>query len=189
MVDLAPTITSVNHATFTIGLVNTFHVTATGFPAPTFSETGTLPSGVTLSSSGLLSGIPAPGTAGVYPIVITAANGALPNAVQNFTLTVIKATTTCSITSSSEIFSGDPIIFTAFVKTGPGQVDTPTGTVRFVDSDYYLQVLGTKPLYEGVSSLTFVLEPPPTRQFIKAVYSGDSSFKGCTSPYITENYK
>lgn len=188
-VALPPTITSANHVTFTIGLAGTFNVTATGFPPPTFTESGALPSGVTLNSSGLLSGIPAPGTAGVYPIIITASNGALPNATQSFTLTVVKATTTCSITSSSDIFSGDPIIFTAFVKTGAGQVDTPTGTVRFVDSDYYLQTLGTKPLYEGVSSLTYVLQPPPTRQFIKAVYSGDNSFKGCTSPYITENYK
>jgi len=36
----APAITSANHTTFTAGAAGTFTVTATGFPAPTFSETG-----------------------------------------------------------------------------------------------------------------------------------------------------
>jgi hypothetical protein len=84
----APTITSATSTTFTVGTAGTFTVTATGFPAPTFSETGALPSGVTLSSSGVLSGTPASGTQGPYPIVITASNGVSPNATQNFTLTV-----------------------------------------------------------------------------------------------------
>ena len=71
-----------------MGAAGNFTVTATGNPAPTFSETGALPSGVTLSASGVLSGTPAAGTAGNYPIVITAKNGVLPNATQNFTLIV-----------------------------------------------------------------------------------------------------
>ena len=84
----APTITSANSTGFTVGAAGNFTVTATGNPAPTFSETGALPSGVTLSASGVLSGTPAAGTAGNYPIVITAKNGVLPNATQNFTLIV-----------------------------------------------------------------------------------------------------
>jgi peptidoglycan/xylan/chitin deacetylase (PgdA/CDA1 family) len=71
-----------------VGTAGSFTVTATGFPTPTLSESGTLPSGVTLSTAGVLSGTPAAGTGGTYPITITASNGVTPNATQNFTLTV-----------------------------------------------------------------------------------------------------
>jgi Bacterial Ig-like domain (group 3)/Putative Ig domain len=185
----APVITSANHATFTIGKLGSFHVTATGFPAPTFTEIGPLPGVVTLSPSGLLSGIPAPGTSGVYHFTIIASNGALPNAAQSFTLTVNKGTTTCSLLPSSTQFSnGEPIIFTAFVTTGAGNVDTPTGTVTFTDSALYDIDIATVPLIEGVADIYYVLQTPPDRQFIQAVYSGDNSFKACKSPYQTMNY-
>ena len=63
-------------------------MTTTGVPAPTFSETGALPSGVTFVDNGAasLSGTPAAGTGG-YALTITAANGVTPNATQSFTLT------------------------------------------------------------------------------------------------------
>jgi len=187
-VDLAPTITGVNHTTFTIGEAGSFQVTATGFPTPTISSPGPLPSGVTLSSSGLLSGTPAAGTSGVYHFTITASNGALPNATQSFTLTVVKATTTCTISSSSQNFTnGQFITFTGFVKTSAGEVDTPTGTITFEDSASSEYVLGTAPLLEGLGRVIAPLEAPPVRQFVKAVYSGDNSFKACQSTYITEN--
>ena len=82
----APSITSKATATFTVGTAGSFTVTATGSPTPTFTETGTLPGGVTLSTAGLLSGTPTAG--GSFPITITASNGITPNATQAFTLTV-----------------------------------------------------------------------------------------------------
>jgi hypothetical protein len=85
-VDQAPAITSANSTTFALNAAGTFTVTATGYPAPTFSETGTLPVGVSLNSAGLLNGSPA--ASGTYPITITASNGVSPNATQSFTLTV-----------------------------------------------------------------------------------------------------
>jgi hypothetical protein len=88
VVDQPPAITSASNATFTAGTAGSFTVTATGSPAPTFTETGALPSGVTLSSAGVLGGTPAAGTAGVYNLVITATNGVSPDATQNFTLNV-----------------------------------------------------------------------------------------------------
>ena len=87
-VNQAPAITSTDHATFTVGGSGSFTVTATGYPTPAFSETGPLPSGVTLLANGTLSGTPATGTAGSYPITITASNGVLPDDHQSFTLTV-----------------------------------------------------------------------------------------------------
>ncbi len=101
-VDQAPFITSVNNATFTAGAAGTFTVTATGFPAPTFSETGALPGGVTLNSStGVLSGTPAAGSAGSYPLMLTAHNGIGTDAVQTFTLTVTTAPAITSINNTT----------------------------------------------------------------------------------------
>jgi hypothetical protein len=82
-----PGITSANTAAFTAGAAGSFTVTATGFPAPTFSESGTLPSGVTFLN-GLLSGTPAAGTGGTYNLTITASNGVGSNATQAFALTI-----------------------------------------------------------------------------------------------------
>ena len=71
-----PALTSANATTFTVGAVGTFTITATGSPAPTFAVAGTLPAGVTLhSTTGVLAGTPGPGTAGSYPLTITASNG------------------------------------------------------------------------------------------------------------------
>jgi YVTN family beta-propeller protein len=90
-IDEAPTITSADEVTFGTGVAGSFTVTANGFPAPTFAESGTLPAGVTFSS-GVLSGTPAAGTAGSYPIQITATNTA-GTAAQAFTLVVNPAPT------------------------------------------------------------------------------------------------
>jgi len=92
-VDEAPNVTSADTTTFRAEAAGSFQVTALGYPTPTFTETGTLPTGVSLSSSGLLSGTPATGTAGSYGIVITASNtfGATdPTATQAFTLEVLR---------------------------------------------------------------------------------------------------
>lgn len=87
----APAITSASSTTFTVGTAGSFNVTATGTPAPTFSATGSLPSGVTLGAAGLLSGTPAGGSGGTYPVTIQASNGVGSAASQSFTLTVNQA--------------------------------------------------------------------------------------------------
>ena len=86
-VNQKPAITSPVTTTFKTGTAGTFTTTSTGFPAATYTETGSLPSGVTLSSGGVLSGTPAAGTGGSYPITITATNAA-GSATQSFTLVV-----------------------------------------------------------------------------------------------------
>jgi large repetitive protein len=87
-----PGITSANSATFSEGSSGSFMVTATGPPAPALTESGVLPEGVGFTDNGngsaTLSGTPASGTAGTYPLVIAANDGVLPNATQNFTLVV-----------------------------------------------------------------------------------------------------
>jgi len=84
----APAITSVASSIFTIGQTNSFTVTATGYPAPTFTATG-LPSWANLNSTtGVLSGTPSNATGAPFTINFSAANGTLPNASQVFTLKV-----------------------------------------------------------------------------------------------------
>ena len=77
--------------------------TSTGVPTCTLSETGALPPGVTFTDNGdgtaTISGTPAAGSGGPYPVTITATNGVSPDATQTFTLTVNQA---CQITSDSE---------------------------------------------------------------------------------------
>ena len=86
----SPLIISATHATFTVGTFGTFTAASTGLPAPTLSESGTLPPHITFNpATGTLSGIPERGTAGTYPLTLTASNGTAPNAMQSFTLTVL----------------------------------------------------------------------------------------------------
>src|SRR5204863_8172703 len=98
-VNQTPAITSANSTTFTAGIAGNFTVTATGFPAPTLSETGALPNGVTFSG-GTLSGTPAAGIGGNYSITVTATNSA-GNVNQTFTLTVNEAPAMTSASSTA----------------------------------------------------------------------------------------
>ena len=103
-VNTAPVITSANSTTFTVGQAGTFTVTTTGTPTPTITETGVLPTGVTLVDNGngtaTLAGTPGPGTSGTFQITIKAHNGIGTDATQTFTLTVNQAP---AITSANSI--------------------------------------------------------------------------------------
>ncbi len=111
-VDQAPAITSGNSSMFTYGTMQSFTVMATGFPAPTLSETGALPSGVTFNpATGALGGTSK--ASGVFPITITAHNGVAPDFMQNFTLTVGKATLTVTANNAMSIYGQMPTGFTA----------------------------------------------------------------------------
>jgi uncharacterized repeat protein (TIGR02543 family) len=87
-----PEITSADHTTFFVGEAEVFTMTATGSPTPTIALTGTLPGGVIFMDNGdgtaTLSGTPAVGSGGVYPLTLGASNGVAPDATQAFALTV-----------------------------------------------------------------------------------------------------
>ena len=112
-VNQAAAITSVNNAAMTVGAAGSFSLAATGFPAPTVSETGALPNGV-LFTGGAIAGTPATGTAGTYPITITAHNGVGADAMQNFTLTVDQSVTITSANNTTmSVGVGGSFTFTA----------------------------------------------------------------------------
>ncbi len=82
----APAITSSPAVTARIRHAVSFTVTATGFPDPTFSESGSLPRGMSFNAvTGVLSGEARTGTKGSYVLVITATN---PVGTTQQTLTV-----------------------------------------------------------------------------------------------------
>src|SRR5262249_22130619 len=65
--------------TFAVGVPSSRSLLLSALPAATVTETGALPSGVTMSPSGVFSGTPAAGTTGTYPITVTASNGVGPD--------------------------------------------------------------------------------------------------------------
>ncbi|MCC7125184.1 MAG: putative Ig domain-containing protein [Acidobacteria bacterium] len=89
-VDEVATITSAATTTFNIGTAGSFSITTTGFPRPTISVTGALPTGLTFTDNGngtaTIAGTAAAGTGGSYPLTITASNGVGTAATQGFTL-------------------------------------------------------------------------------------------------------
>ena len=81
---------SADHATFSAGTAGGFTVT-TSPAADTVTQNGSLPAGVTFTDNGdgtaTLSGTPATGTGGTYPLTVTASSS-VGSTTQSFTLTV-----------------------------------------------------------------------------------------------------
>ena len=137
----SPAITSGTSTTFTVGTAGTFSVTTTGFPTPSLSETGALPTGVTFVDNGngtaTLAGTPAAATGGTYSLTIKAHNGAGADATQSFTLTVNQAPAFTSATSTSfALGAAGSFTVTTTGLPAPALIETgalPTG-VTFTDN-------------------------------------------------------
>jgi hypothetical protein len=188
IVNRAPAITSANSTTFTVNSAGTFTVTATGSPMVTLSETGSLPTGVTFADNhnrtASLTGTPAAGTDGTYSITITASNGVSPNATQDFTLTVNKASTTTAITSSvNPSVVGQSVTFTAIVSaTAPG-AGTPTGTVEFFDGS---TSLGSGTLNGSAQATLSISSLNAATHSITATYNGNTNYATSTSSALSQ---
>jgi hypothetical protein len=85
---IALVIASPASATFVAKMPSKFQVTATGFPAPTFSLIGA-PAWLSINpTTGVMSGTPPHSRPRPYTFTIKASNGISPDALQQFTLTV-----------------------------------------------------------------------------------------------------
>jgi predicted RNA-binding protein with TRAM domain len=151
-------ITSANSATFEVGLAGAFAITTSGAPTPTLSAVGALPSDVTFTDNGngtaTLSGTPASGNVGIYPLTITAHNGVATDFNQIFILTVYDALAFPS--------GGDGL--SSAVIDQPGGfayfgTDTTPGTIVKVRLSDLTQV-GTLTLSTGEDSLTSAVIDP-----------------------------
>jgi|GEM_PF-6294277 len=114
-VNQAPSITSADAFVCSVGNVCSFSFTADGFPDPTITLAGALPSGVTFNAvTEALDGTPDAGTGAEYVLTVTAANGIGTDAEQTFTLTVNEAPTITSVdTLGCEVETDCDFNFTA----------------------------------------------------------------------------
>lgn len=104
---VAPTITTTSLNALQVGVAFSQQLAATG---DTATWSGTVPDGLTLSSSGLLSGTPT--TAGAYSFTVTATNAGGSDD-QVYTGTIGNELTGCSVTADSGRYTADSTEWTA----------------------------------------------------------------------------
>ena len=141
VVGQAPSITNASSFTFTEGTSGSFPFTASGYPSPTWSTTDPLPNGVSLASSGTLSGTAT--TSGEFPITVTASNGFSPNATQDFKL-YVDGPPTISVPPTETPIVGVSVTYT--ITTG----GYPSGIACIRQSGHFLPAFrSTRPLVTG----------------------------------------
>ncbi|HKV39207.1 MAG TPA: putative Ig domain-containing protein, partial [Blastocatellia bacterium] len=168
-----PTIT-VGPSTIPSGTAGTAYTTTAftqtgGVGSVTFTETGALPAGLTLSSAGVLSGTPT--QTGSFPITVTVTDSAGCTGGKSYTLVISCGTITVNPASVSAGTAGVAYSTTTFTQTGG------IGTITFSET-------GSLPAGLTLSS-TGVLSGTPTQTgtFPITVTATDSN--GCTGsrPY------
>jgi hypothetical protein len=191
----APTFTSTSQATFSENAFGTFAVTANGDPPISFTETGALPSGVTLGTDGTLSGTPAFGSSAdsPYNVVITATDGNGNTSTENFTLfigngaPVISSGTPTDFTENSagsfQVTSNGDGPFT-YTETGalPANVTLSTGGLLSGTP-----VFGTAGSYPITITVTDVHGNTATQNTTVTVDPGDPVISSGTPTAFTEN--
>ena len=176
-----PQFLSSNEVTFTAGLPSSFTITALGYPTPSLTVLGVLPSGISFLDNGkgiaTLSGTPANGSGGVYSLILMAQNNVTPNATQNFTLTVIPVPTTINLqVSPNPSPLGQPVSLSAVISP-----PSATGSITFFDGNVSL---GTVAVNQGMASLTISSLSVGDHEIV-AVYNGSSVYLASTSQPVS----
>ena len=179
--DVNPTIPYISetNTTFTIDSAGSYQVSSTGFPPPTYSDKSfgngactpsTLPTGITLSSSGLISGTPPPGSAGTYTICLNATNQD-GTGTQTFVLTVVLIPTSMTVAASGPVTYG-----TAATLSESGLPSGASGTVTFTSGSTTL-CTATLPATSCTTSATL----SPGTYTVTASYPANNTYAGTTS--------
>jgi hypothetical protein len=162
-----PSFSSANTATFTVGAVGAFYITTPGSPNMTLTQTGGLPKGVLFTqvidnydydnnTSGTLTGTPAPGTGGSYPLVFHVSGTANPAATQNFTL-LVNETAVLTSADAVTVNAGEAASFTITTSGFPGAVisasSLPPGMILTTNQGAGTAVLSGTPSLGGVYPL------------------------------------
>lgn len=170
-------------ATPIIGVPYSQTLTAIGGAAPYAWSllAGSLPTGLALSSGGVLSGTPSAGGIFTFTARVTDASGAV--AAREYTLLVSVVASATTLTASPNPSSvGQQVTLTANVAAaGPG-AGTPTGTVTFRDGT---AVLGSAALAGGSATVATASLAAGTHA-LTATYAGDAAFAGSTSPAVSQ---
>jgi hypothetical protein len=154
--DEAPSITSPSTATFYTGVTGTYTITTTGYPAPTLTETGNLPAGMTFSASaGTISGTPT--ATGNFPVSITATNTADNSSVTlALTITVTAGTAPALSIPAADFTLNQGGSVTITTTGSPTPAITETGTVpglTFTDNGDGTATLSGTPTATGTTTL------------------------------------
>ncbi len=175
----APSISGVPTTPTADGGSYSFAFTMGGYPAPTATVTaGSLPPGLSLSSSGTISGTTT--TPGSYTATVSAVNGTLPNAMDTFTI-VVSGAPTSTVVASSANPSGvrKPVTYRATVNPVPDG-----GTVAFDSGGSVLSGCSAVAPVNGLATCT-TKPTKPGSLAITANYSGDANF-GPSSGSLTQ---
>ena len=160
----------------TVGAAYSATVPRTGGEPVTFAVTaGSPPSGLTLSTDGVLSGTPT--TAGAFTFTVTATNP-VSSASRVFTVTIAKAATATTLASSANPSTyGGPVRFTATVSGNPAG-----GTVQFtVDG----APLGSPvPVVNGTAMSDIVSTLGLGARQVRADYSGTADHESSTATLV-----
>jgi hypothetical protein len=160
----APTITSPATAAFSTGIAGTYSVTTTGYPAPTVTETGALPAGLTFTAAAngtaTIAGTPASGTAGTYHVSVAATNSSGSTSTLALVITVSTSAAPTITNTASGYFTYDQSGAIAVTTTGsPVPAITETGALpaglTFVDEGTGTALLSGTPTIAGVTVVTF----------------------------------
>jgi hypothetical protein len=110
-------------ANFEVGQNGKFQVETTGFPKPVVSlASGKLPAGLSMDSTGLVSGTPLNGTVGTYTLNVRATNRVGAVATQNLILTVSGVATSKNLLQNGDFEQGN-IGFTSQYRYSKGAVN------------------------------------------------------------------
>ncbi len=160
----APTITSASAASFSVGVAGTYTVTTTGYPAPTVTESGALPTGLSFSAGtpgttgATISGTPAAGTAGTYPVTIAATNISGSTSTLALTITVGSAAAPTLVlpTADFTLNSSGAVAITATGAPTPAITETgamPAG-LTFTDEGSGTALISGTPTTPGTTNIT-----------------------------------
>ncbi|MFC5676808.1 beta strand repeat-containing protein [Aeromicrobium endophyticum] len=116
--------TSSDTKAFVVGSADSFTVTTSGFPAVTaITRSGALPAGLTFTDNGdgtaTIAGTPDAGTAGSYPITLTAVNGRTPAGTQTLTIRVDQKPSVTTDPADKTVTPGTSVSFTAAASGAP----------------------------------------------------------------------
>jgi len=159
----APTITSAATATFSTGVLGSYQVTTTGYPAPALTETGVLPLGLTFVDNGngsaTISGTADPTAAGTYPVTLSATNVSGSTATLSLVITVVAASPPSITSGASGYFTLNQAGAIAVTTTGaPTPSITETGTMpaglTFTDNHNGTALIQGTPTATGTTTLT-----------------------------------
>jgi CSLREA domain-containing protein len=141
---------------------------------------GAPPAGLSLSTSGVLSGTPTAAGSFSFTVTATESSNSSITGSQSYTLAVARRASQTTVSASPTVASpAQTVTLTAVVAaTVSGTSIVPSGTVTFLDNGTQI---GTATLSGGTAQLVVPSLPAGATAVITATYAGDGNFLGSTS--------